>query len=152
MMQIQNRWMIKRDYDDVLRIERQAAGQYAWNLADLQRELRQRDAIGTVAECEHVVCGFAVFRILPRAYMVVNMVVASEARRNRVGSQMVERLVDKLSQKRTKLIVPVHETNLAAQLFLQSCGLRCVAVDGETYRFVFDVTCDRVPKKLEGVV
>ena len=44
------------------------------------------------------------------------------------GTQLFQRLVDKLSQqRRNKLSCAVPESRLAGQLFFKACGCRCMA-------------------------
>ena len=55
--------------------------------------------------------------------------VASDYRRRGVGSQMVAKLIAKLSsQRRTRIVLEVRETNLAAQLFFRENAFRAVSV------------------------
>jgi len=74
---------------------------------------------------------------------VLNFAVATDYRRRGVGTQMMAKLIGKLSAQRyTRIILGVHETNLPAQLFLRDNGFHAVAVqedeesmDGDTYEF-----------------
>jgi len=60
---------------------------------------------------------------------VFNFAVAKRYRRLGVGSQMIAKLISKLSpQRRNRLLLEVRETNLPAQLFFRSNGFRAVAV------------------------
>jgi ribosomal-protein-alanine N-acetyltransferase len=60
--------------------------------------------------------------------------VAVDARRGRVGTQMVRRLIDKLSQQRRReIMLEVRETNLAAQLFYKSMGFVALGVLRDRY-------------------
>ncbi|MCA9038691.1 MAG: ribosomal-protein-alanine N-acetyltransferase RimI, partial [Planctomycetaceae bacterium] len=53
----QIRWLIRRDMDEVLTIERNSF-QFAWNEEEFLCCLRQRNCIGTVAELDHKIVGF----------------------------------------------------------------------------------------------
>jgi ribosomal-protein-alanine N-acetyltransferase len=60
---------------------------------------------------------------------VLNFAVAQDYRRNGVGTQMVDKLIGKLSsQRRTRIILEVRETNLPAQLFFRANQFRAVSV------------------------
>jgi GNAT superfamily N-acetyltransferase len=60
--------------------------------------------------------------------------VAAEHRRQQIGSRLVHKLVGKLSgQRRTRVILEVRETNLAAQLFFRQQGFRAVSVLRDFY-------------------
>ena len=60
---------------------------------------------------------------------VLNFAVADDFRRRGVGSQMVAKLTSKLStQRRSRILLEVRETNLSAQLFFRENGFRAVSV------------------------
>jgi ribosomal-protein-alanine N-acetyltransferase len=65
---------------------------------------------------------------------VLNFAVAHKLRRRGVGRQMLGKLVGKLSfQRRTRVLLEVRETNLAAQLFFKTEGFRAVSVLRDFY-------------------
>lgn len=50
-------------------------------------------------------------------------------RRHSIGSQMIGKLIEKLSQqRRTTITAEIRETNLPAQLFFKSMGFRATGV------------------------
>jgi [ribosomal protein S18]-alanine N-acetyltransferase len=60
---------------------------------------------------------------------VLNFAVAPAYRRSGVGSQMIAKLTAKLStQRRSRIVLEVRETNLPAQLFFRENGFRAVSV------------------------
>ena len=60
---------------------------------------------------------------------VLNFAVAPDCRRSGVGSRMLAKLIGKLSsQRRTRIVLEVRETNLPAQLFFRENGFRAVSV------------------------
>ena len=60
---------------------------------------------------------------------VLNFAVGSRSRRLGIGTQMIEKLVGKLSlRRRNRILLEVRKTNLAAQLFFRSSGFRAVSV------------------------
>ena len=122
------RWMIRRDMSDVLRIE-QENFEFPWVDDDFIRCLRQRNCIGMVAEHEDRVVGFMIYELNKNRIQVLNFAVAPDFRRRGVGTQMVAKLIGKLSaQRRTRILLEVRETNLAAQLFFRTIGFRAVSV------------------------
>ncbi len=122
------RWMIRRDMPEVLDIESQSF-EFPWSEEDFIRCLRQRNCIGMVAEFEEQVVGFMIYELHKARLRILNFAVAPEARRLGVGSQMVGRLIDKLSQQRRKeIILEVRETNVAAQLFFKNRDFRALSV------------------------
>ena len=122
------RWMIRRDMLEVLNIEAESF-EFPWLEEDFIRCLRQRNCIGMVAEHDDRVVGFMVYELNKTRLHVLNFAVASEYRRRGVGSQMIAKLVGKLSsQRRTRVVLEVRETNLPAQIFFRENGFRAVSV------------------------
>ena len=122
------RWMIRRDMPEVMAIEAKSF-EFPWLEDDFIRSLRQRNCIGMVAEHEDRVVGFMIYELHKTRIHVLNFAVAPEFRRAGVGSQMIAKLTAKLStQRRSRIILEVRETNLAAQLFFRENGFRAVSV------------------------
>jgi [ribosomal protein S18]-alanine N-acetyltransferase len=122
------RWMIRRDMPEVQEIER-SSFEFPWAEEDFIRCLRQRNCIGMVAEHDDRVVGFMVYELHKNRIHVLNFAVAEDQRRSGVGSQMIAKLIAKLSaQRRTRVVLEVRETNLAAQLFFRENGFRAVSV------------------------
>lgn len=122
------RWMIRRDMPEVLGIESESF-EFSWSEEDFIRCLRQRNCIGMVAEYDNRVVGFMIYELQKTRIHVLNFAVAEQYRRQGVGSQMVAKLIGKLSsQRRSRLLLEVRETNLDAQLFFRSNGFRAIDV------------------------
>jgi [ribosomal protein S18]-alanine N-acetyltransferase len=122
------RWMIRRDMPEVLGIEAESF-EFPWSDDDFIRCLRQRNCIGMVAEHEDRVVGFMIYELHKTRIHVLNFAVDEAYRRSGVGSQMIAKLIAKLSsQRRSRVILEVRETNLAAQLFFRENGFRAVSV------------------------
>jgi [ribosomal protein S18]-alanine N-acetyltransferase len=122
------RWMIRRDMPEVLRAE-QESFDYAWTEDDFLRCLRQRNCIGMVAEHDDRVVGFMIYELHKTKLHVLNFAVAPNWRRAGVGTQMVTKLVGKLSShRRTKITLAVRESNLPAQLFFRSQAFQATRV------------------------
>lgn len=122
------RWMIRRDMPEVLEIEADSF-EFPWSEEDFLRCLRQRNCIGMVAECQDRVVGFMIYELHKTRLHILNFAVARDMRRQSIGAQMALKLASKLSQqRRTRIILEVRETNLAAQLFFQKVGFRAVSV------------------------
>jgi ribosomal-protein-alanine N-acetyltransferase len=132
-LRVHIRWMIRRDMPEVLDIER-ASFEFPWFEEDFIRCLRQRNCIGMVAEhAEHVV-GFMIYELHKTRLHILNFAVGSSVRRRGVGTQMIEKLIGKLSsQRRTEISLEVRETNLAAQIFFRGNGFRATNVLREFY-------------------
>ena len=122
------RWMIRRDMPEVLQTE-QESFEYAWTEEDFLRCLRQRNCIGMVAEAGEKVVGFMIYELHKSKLHILNFAVHPSWRRSGVGSQMVAKLISKLSShRRTRITLEVRETNLGAQLFFRSLSFRAVRV------------------------
>ena len=122
------RWMIRRDMPEVLQTE-QESFEYAWTEEDFLRCLRQRNCIGMVAECGEKVVGFMIYELHKAKLHILNFAVHPTCRRSRVGTQMVAKLISKLSShRRTRITLEVRETNLVAQLFFRKQEFRAVRV------------------------
>ena len=122
------RWMDRRDMPEVLAIEAESF-EFPWLEEDFIHCLRQRNCIGMVAEHEDRVVGFMIYELHKTRIHVLNFAVAPGYRRRGVGSQMVAKLVGKLSsQRRSRIVLEVRETNLPAQLFFRESGFRAISV------------------------
>ena len=122
------RWMIRRDMPEVLGIESQSF-EFPWSGEDFVRCLRQRNCIGMVAEHEDRVVGFMIYELLKARIHVLNFAVNGQFQRRGVGSQMLAKLIAKLSlQRRSRIVLEVRETNLPAQLFFRENGFRAISV------------------------
>ena len=156
------RWMIRRDMPEVLHTE-QESFEFAWTEEDFLRCLRQRNCIGMVAEQGEKVVGFMIYELHKAKLHILNFAVHPSCRRLGVGTQMVQKLISKLSShRRTRITLEVRETNLGAQLFFSKQGFRAVRVlrnyyedSGEDaflmqYRFADDV-CEDVEESVNRI-
>lgn len=131
--QIHIRWMIRRDMDDVLRIENESF-ESPWGEDDFIRCLRNRNVIGMVADVGEQVAGFNIYELHRNRLHVLNFAVDPAFRRRGVGAAMVSKLVSKLSlQRRNRIMLEVRETNLDAQLFFRGLGFRAVSLLRDFY-------------------
>jgi ribosomal-protein-alanine N-acetyltransferase len=127
-LRVHIRWMIRRDMPEVLQTE-QDSFEYSWTEEDFLRCLRQRNCIGMVAEQGEKVVGFMIYELHKSKLHILNFAVSPASRRAGVGSQMVAKLISKLSShRRTRITLEVRETNLTAQLFFRNQGFRAVRV------------------------
>src|SRR6476620_6689447 len=122
------RWMIRRDMPEVLHTE-QDSFEFPWTEEDFLRCLRQRNCIGMVAEQGEKVVGFMIYELHKTRLHILNFAVHPSYRRLHIGSQMVAKLISKLSShRRTRITLEVRETNLSAQLFFRTQGFRATRV------------------------
>lgn len=131
--QVHVRWMIRRDMPEVLAIENECF-EFPWSEEDFLRCLRQRNCIGMVADLNDLVAGFMIYELHKTRLHLLNFAVSTRQRRQKVGSRMLAKLVAKLStQRRTRIVLEVRETNLAAQLFFRDQGFRAVSLLRDFY-------------------
>src|SRR3569623_3731805 len=129
----QIRWMIRRDLAETLEIEAESF-EYSWSEEEFIRCLRQRNCIGMVAELDDRVGGFMVYELHKTRLHLLNFCVSREYRRRGIGRKMLQKLTGKLStQRRTRIMLEVRETNLDAQLFFRAQGFRAVNVLHDFY-------------------
>jgi ribosomal-protein-alanine N-acetyltransferase len=132
-LRVHIRWMIRRDMAEVLDIEGEGF-EFPWSEDDFIRCLRQRNCIGMVAEHADRVVGFMIYELHKTRLHLLNFAVARDFRRQGVGVQMLSKLIAKLSsQRRTRIVLEVRETNLPAQLFFRNLGFRAVSVLRDFY-------------------
>lgn len=124
----QVRWLIRRDMDEVMEIEKRSFD-HPWSEEEFLCHLRERNTIGAVIEDHESVLGYMVYQLHKSKLVLLNLAVKPIERRSGYGRQMIQRLIDKLEQqRRTAIECTVCEQNLNAQLFLQSCGFKASRV------------------------
>jgi ribosomal-protein-alanine N-acetyltransferase len=122
------RWMIRRDIPQVLRAEQECYAN-GWTEDDFLRCLLQCNCIGMVTVQGEEVIGYMIYELERAEIHLLNLAVRPEFRRLGVGSQMVAKLVAKLSgNQRQRVFLDVRESNLEAQLFFRAQGLKAVRV------------------------
>jgi ribosomal-protein-alanine N-acetyltransferase len=126
--------MIRRDMPEVLDIE-QEAFEFPWSDEDFTRCMRQRNCIGMVAEIADSVVAFMIYELHRSRLHVLNFAVRRSHRRLGIGTQMMEKLVAKLSpDRRSRIVLEVRERNLPAQIFFRSLGYRAISVLKDFYQ------------------
>ncbi len=131
--QVHIRWVIRGDAPAVLNIEA-ASFEFPWSEDKLIRTLRNREVIGMVAELADEVVGVMIYELHKNRLHLINFAVAPTARRQGIGSTMIEKLVSKLSHdRRNRIMLEVRESNLAALLFFKSQGFRAIKILRDYY-------------------
>ena len=151
MLPVHIRWMIRRDMPSVLDIENQNFDD-PWTEEDFVRVLRQRNAIGMVAEHDDRVVGFMLYELRKRQIHLLNFAVAKNMHRLSVGRQMAEKLKSKLSTKRrNSIVLEIPESNLPGQQFFRQMGFVATSISKEYFQnsedaFVMKYDCC-IPQK-----
>ena len=102
--------------------------EFPWLEEDFIRCLRQRNCLGIVAEHENLVKGFMIYELTPTSLSLLNFATHPDYLRQGIGSQMVDKLIGKLSAERKVIkleqLSPRDFTKLTplAELFFESQG------------------------------
>lgn len=122
------RWMIRKDMDEVLAIDRQNF-QNPWSEDDFCAALRQRNCIGQVVELDQRIVGYVIYDIQESAFSIIKMAVDPNLQRLGIGSKILQRMKHKLSQeRRSSLIIEVGASDEAGQAFLRKAEFKADAV------------------------
>lgn len=132
LARVQIRWQIRADLPAVLAIENAVFG-VPWTEDEFLAVLRERNAIGRVAECDGRIVGYCVILLHRSCIEILNMGVAPQLHRQRIGTAMLAKLESRLTPVRSSLIATVGENNLAAQLFFKANSFRCEQIQRGYY-------------------
>lgn len=148
-MDVQIRWLIRRDMPEVLAMENECFEETPWSEEDFLTCLRQRNCIGLVAEHDGQIRGYMIYELHKNRLNVLNFAVGKANQRQGVGKQLIERLISKLSDQRRRLIeLALCERNLDGQLFFKAMGFSAISVeqgyyeetDQDAYIFNYDIS------------
>ncbi len=133
VVRVHVRWMSRRDKPEVLGIEAESF-EFPWLEEDFDRCLKQRNCIGLVAEHDDRVVGFMIYELSKMRIHVHNFAVASGERSRGVATQMIAKLIKKMSsQRRSRLTLEVRESNVVAQLCFRKNGFRAISALRDFY-------------------
>lgn len=130
------RWLIRRDMKEVLAIEKDSF-EFAWEEEDFLNALQQRNVIGMVAVDSHKhrtnqndeMLGYVLYELHKTHLHIINFAVKKDSRRLRVGCQMMEKLISKMSKQRRNMISAyITESNDDAHLFFRQMGFHATHV------------------------
>ncbi len=121
-------WMVSRTMHEAIAIEAEAY-EFPHTEDDFLRLLRERNSIGMVALSGGKVVGYVLYRLGTTGLHIVNLTVHPRFRRQSIGTQMIDKLIGKLSDgKRTELSATVRDHNDAGIRFLAAQGFYAVDV------------------------
>jgi ribosomal-protein-alanine N-acetyltransferase len=127
-IQVQVRWMVRRDFAQVLAIE-QACFEFPWTEEEFRQCLQQPNCLGMVAESDGRIVGFMIYETPKSRLFVTNIATEPEFQRRNIARQMIQKLVTKMiSQRRHKIVIGIRETNLPALLCFRALGFRASTV------------------------
>jgi ribosomal-protein-alanine N-acetyltransferase len=131
------RWLMRRDLDEVLYIERGTSDK--WDESDISSQLRQRNCIAVVAESsDGPIDGWMCYELHLNHIELIRIAVCTRDRRCGIGTRLIERLKDKLEQqRRNRIEVIVAGHSLTAQMFFSACGFHATPMADDLIRFEF---------------
>ena len=144
---VHTRWMLHSDKPEVVAMELDCFGVYAWDEDDFTKSLRQPNTIGMVAEVGGDIAGYMLYELRKNRLRVLNFAVSPGFRRIGVATCMVDKLKSKLAANgRHRLMIEVSEENLGGQLFFKAKGFTATNIlkgfydnsDQDAYLFQFD--------------
>lgn len=120
-------WLIRKYIPKVVAIEEDGFLD-PWTLDDFIKNLQKRNCIGMVAENYNnsdQILGYMVYKLYAKRIDLVNLAVSPDYWRRKVGTQMIDKLICKLSkERRNRIKLNISEKNLRGQLFFRSCGFK----------------------------
>lgn len=128
------RWMIRRDIPDILAIEKEVYGDFAWDEDRFLCCLRSHNCIGMVVDIHpewiHPLRGYMIFELNKEFLHIATLAVNPIYRRQGVGASMLAKLAGKLTHhRRTYMTAAVSERFLGAHLFLRDFGFRATGIE-----------------------
>lgn len=140
-IRLQIRWLIRRDMQDVMRIESECF-ENGRTEDDFVAILKDRRTFGHVATLGDEILGYIIYQYAKSKgsgntdkVRILGMAVSPFDQRKGVGRQLIGHAIKQLRRGKTKCFVKVPESNLPLQLLLKSCGFEAVKVVGESYLF-----------------
>lgn len=122
------RGVIRSDFKRIIEIENQNF-EYPWSEEDLLATSKLAKTIGMVIEYDSVVSGYMIYELEKTNISLWNIGIASDYQRKGLGSLLLDKLCNKLSETRRRTIeVQVRETNLSAQLFFSAYDFRAISI------------------------
>ena len=105
-----------------------------WNVTTLKQELQNPNAKVFVALLQNEVVGFASIWKAVDEYHVTNIVVRKDLRQNRIGSQLLETLIEVAKSEHSPLLtLEVNKNNIPAQKLYQKYGFKDVGLRKKYY-------------------
>ncbi len=126
----QVRWMLRRDLPEILAIESQGAV-HPYCEEDYLVHLRDKKTIGmTTEDSKGRIIGGMVYELEKNNIKIFRFIVASCQRRQGVGTEMIKKLIAKLSSaRRYSISISVPETCLGMQLFFKQMQFTAIGVN-----------------------
>lgn len=122
------------DVDAVLSIEKRSFD-YPWTPANFLDCLKRKPVVGYVATIAGKTVGYVIYEIVSGGMVILNLAVDPDFRRQSVGTQLVDEVLQKLTPRSRKWVsVTCSDSNLQTQLFLKAKGFRCIEIVRGNYK------------------
>ena len=121
--------------DDLLEIETACSDWNVWQEQDFRRVMTtEQSEVGRVVSLGRKVVGFVVYELGRDTLTILNVAIHPAYHRFGYGTQLIESLTTAMaSQKRSRIVVTVCESNTRAQLFFKAMGFHCVDMHADYY-------------------
>ncbi|MGK0209176.1 MAG: ribosomal-protein-alanine N-acetyltransferase, partial [Patescibacteria group bacterium] len=117
-----------KDMPEMIRIESENF-ERPYSEEDFCSYRKQPNCTGMVGERDGYIVGFMFYELNKTSIDLFDIAIDTEYHREEVGTQLIDRLIDKLViQRRTEINVEVPETNIDAQWFFYENGFRATKV------------------------
>jgi len=116
---------IKADIPVLIALEQEASAAAHWSLAQYEAMLSESSPrrIALVTQAHDVIRGFLIARVIGDEWEIENVVVASNARRAGLGTQLVEELRRRARHENANSIaLEVRESNVPARALYEKLG------------------------------
>jgi len=111
-----------------------ASYEHPWDRGVFEQVLGSQFHFCELALIDKMIVGYIVYSISSTDLEILNLTVHPNYRRHGIGSEMLSILLwTRLNRQRNRMVAPVRERNLAAQLFLKQMGFFCVDTLREYY-------------------
>jgi [ribosomal protein S18]-alanine N-acetyltransferase len=122
------RWMIRRDVDEVLEIEKHSFCD-PWTRDELICKVGHSNCIGMVIEIKDKTVGYMIYELHSKHLEILRLAVHEDHRFEKFGTKLIEKLKTKLTEdRRSCLEMIINEEQLEAQVFLRANGFICTRV------------------------
>jgi len=122
------RLVLRSDLHGIAEVE-QTCFSSPWTSEDFAKCLDRKHCNGLVIEVDNKIIAFLIYEVRRRSIQLINLGVRPDVRRKGLGSKLIKKLISYMVDSDcSKLRVEMRETNLDAQLFLNSLGFKATAV------------------------
>lgn len=138
-IEVQTRFMRNIDFDRVIELDHTSSGDYAWEPDDLWSEWKADQGAGIVAvDYNDYPLGFCVYNMDDKErYEIRHLVVEKNLQRTGIATALINRMKDKLNDRRYILSFTVPDDNLPIQLFLKKMDFRAKVVRSANF-YIFE--------------